>query len=110
MFKLKNDKYRQARGGYARFLTISCKACSRPLCLYQKDGPGPLKRTYLDRFVAPTKLVELQKHTNPPAYLKCQNCGKTIGKLYLYDKEPRLAYRMSDGEFTKKVTKGIFGP
>ena len=45
----KNDPYRQARGGYARLLAVSCATCGMHLFYYQKDGPGIVKRLYLDR-------------------------------------------------------------
>ena len=45
----KNDPYRQARGGYARLLAVSCATCGTHLFSYQKDGPGIVKRLYLDR-------------------------------------------------------------
>ena len=34
----KNDPYRQARGGYARLLAVSCATCGTHLFSYQKDG------------------------------------------------------------------------
>ena len=43
----KNDPYRQARGGYARLLAVSCATCGTHLFSYQKDGPGIVKRLYL---------------------------------------------------------------
>ena len=45
----KNDTYRKARGGYARLLAVSCATCGTHLFSYQKDGPGLVKRLYLDR-------------------------------------------------------------
>ena len=45
----KNDTYRQARGGYARLLAVHCATCGTHLFSYQKDGPGIVKRLYLDR-------------------------------------------------------------
>ncbi|KKS56835.1 MAG: hypothetical protein UV23_C0035G0007, partial [Candidatus Nomurabacteria bacterium GW2011_GWF1_42_40] len=51
VFTLKRDKFRKARGGYARILEIRCEKCGHFLALYQKDGPGPLKRMYVDRIL-----------------------------------------------------------
>jgi hypothetical protein len=45
----KNDRYRKAREGYARLLAVSCATCGTHLFSYQKDGPGIVKRLYLDR-------------------------------------------------------------
>ena len=45
----KNDTYKQVRGGYARLLAVSCATCGTHLFYYQKDGPGIVKRLYLDR-------------------------------------------------------------
>ena len=45
----KNDTYKQARGGYARLFAVSCATCGTHLFYYQKDGPGIVKRLYLDR-------------------------------------------------------------
>ena len=45
---LKNEKYKKARGGYSCLLSISCEECGAHICDYQKDGPGILRRMYLD--------------------------------------------------------------
>ena len=45
----KNDKFKRARGGYSRMLQISCEKCNAKICKYQKDGPGNLRRMYIDR-------------------------------------------------------------
>jgi hypothetical protein len=81
---LKNDKYKKARGGYSRLLSIACEGCNRHLCDYQKDGPGILKRMYLDRI------------SNSKKYSNLQN---------IYEKENRLAYRLFVGAITKKIIK-----
>jgi len=47
--KYKNDEYKQVRGGYSRGYQIFCRKCNKPICAYQKDGPGNLRRLYLDR-------------------------------------------------------------
>ncbi|OGH74144.1 MAG: hypothetical protein A3C90_03450 [Candidatus Magasanikbacteria bacterium RIFCSPHIGHO2_02_FULL_51_14] len=96
--KLKNDRYRKARGGYSRFLRISCESCGAFLLLYQKDGPGPLKRLYIDRIVAPEELSKAKQ-------LVCPSCKKVIGTFSIYEKEKRLAYRLYQDAVTKKITK-----
>ncbi len=101
IFLLKNDIYRKARGGYARFLNLYCASCKHHLALYQKDGPGPLKRLYLDCILAP----EITKNKKE---LICKSCKKIIGTRYIYQKENRPAIRLYQGAITKKVGKGIY--
>lgn len=108
-FKLKNDKYRKTRGGYSRFLLIRCSKCETPFALYQKDGPGPLKRMYLDRILAPEALAGLEKlHIKDVKHMICPKCKQSIGTPYIYDKENRLAFLLNPTSFTKKITKGSF--
>ncbi|MCX6786138.1 MAG: hypothetical protein NTZ18_04835 [Candidatus Komeilibacteria bacterium] len=101
MFSLKNDNYRKARGGYARFLNLYCSSCKHPLVLYQKDGPGPLKRLYLDRVLTP----EISKNKKE---LICKSCRKIIGTRYIYKKENRPAIRLYQDAITKKISRGIY--
>jgi len=101
IFILKNDNYRKARGGYARFLNLYCASCKYHLALYQKDGPGQLKRLYIDRILAP----EVPKNKKE---LICKSCKKIIGTRYIYQKENRLAIRLYQDAVTKKVSKGIY--
>ncbi len=93
---MKNDMYRQARGGWSRIFEISCEDCDTHVCFYQKDGPGPLKRMYLDRFIdkAPKEKV-----------LICNKCGQELGLMYIYEKESRPAYRLFQDAVTKKIVK-----
>jgi len=98
-FSLKNDKYRKARGGYARFLNLSCSGCKHHFSLYQKDGPGPLKRLYLDRILAPEVFKTKKDFT-------CASCKRMIGTKYIYKKETRSAIRLYQDALTKKVSKG----
>lgn len=102
-FLLKNDRYRKIRGGYARFLNLYCDSCKHHLALYQKDGPGPLKRLYIDRILAP----EFFKNKKE---LICKSCKKIIGTRYIYQKENRPAIRLYQNAITKKVGKGIYLP
>lgn len=95
--QLKNDKYRKARGGRSRLLEVSCESCGASLFLYQKDGPGPLKRVYVDRIIKPVMGKAKQ--------LICKSCKKVIGTFYIYEKEKRPAYRLYQDAVTKKVTK-----
>lgn len=103
---LKHDKYRKSRGGYSRFLEISCEKCGNFLAVYQKDGPGPLKRMYLDRIFSPKNLTDLQK-TPLKQILNfiCPRCKQVIGIPFVYKKEQRLAFRLFEGSVTKKVKR-----
>ncbi|HMS22499.1 MAG TPA: hypothetical protein PKA38_01925 [Candidatus Levybacteria bacterium] len=110
-FKLKTDKYRKARGGYSRFLNLYCSSCKSHLLLYQKDGPGPLKRAYLDRIIAP-KILSLYQHEKliKVPNLACMKCGIIVGTPYIYAKEKRSAFLLNPSAFFKKVGKGIYPP
>ncbi len=101
-FELKKDQYRKNRGGYSRFLNIFCDSCSAHLALYQKDGPGELKRMYLDRILAP----KIKK--NKTMDFKCSACQKVVGTFYNYKKEDRPAIRLYQGSVIKKVGIGIY--
>ena len=104
--EFKNDKYRKTRGGYSRFLNLSCAKCSSHVALYQKDGPGILKRMYLDRIFSPENLVGLEgialKKMTP---LTCQKCKQILGVPFLYDKEDRPTFRLFEGSVSKKIAK-----
>jgi ribosomal protein S27E len=81
--KLKTDIYRKARGGHSRLLRLKCRKCKRLICIYQKDGPGPLRRMYIDRMNPKPKTK----------FLNCK-CGAMIGTRYTYKKERRPAYKL----------------
>ncbi len=100
----KSDRYKKARGGYSRLLDISCAKCGAHLFYYQKDGPGVLKRMYLDRIYASKKYANLQKeHVKNVPQLLCVNCKQHLGIPYIYAKEDRLAYRLFVGAVSKKI-------
>lgn len=103
---LKRDKFRKARGGHARALEIRCEKCGHFLALYQKDGPGPLKRMYVDRILSPQNLANL---LNTPfkklPQLACDRCQRLIGVPYLYEKEKRPAFRLFVDSIVKRITK-----
>src|SRR5215510_8933519 len=102
----KNDAYKQARGGYARLLAVSCASCGTHLFYYQKDGPGIVKRLYLDR-IYQSKVYEGLQHRAlqhiPP--LLCPQCGEHLGIPIVYQKEQRLAFRLFAGAVTTKIRK-----
>ena len=97
MEDFKRDMYKRSRGGYSRLLDVSCVKCNTHLCYYQKDGPGILKRMYIDRISEPKFALNKQ--------LVCQKCKQVIGVKYVYEKETRLAYRLFVGTVTKKITR-----
>jgi hypothetical protein len=102
----KNDPYRQARGGYARLLAVSCTTCGTHLFYYQKDGPGLVKRLYLDRIYQSHAYEGLQHRalTQLPQLL-CLRCGEHLGMPMIYQKEHRLAFRLFAGAVTTKISK-----
>ncbi len=95
--KLKNDKFKKAQGGYSRLLQISCRKCNSVICMYQKDGPGNLRRMYLDRIVDPQVSV-MRKD------LTCQK-GHLLGVKIMYEKENRPAFRLFVDSVAKKIVK-----
>lgn len=96
---LKNDKYRKARGGHSRLLDVSCAKCNTHIFYYQKDGPGILKRAYLDRIVG----LNVKGKTN----LICPKCKELLGVPIIYKKENRPALRLFVGAVSKKITKAL---
>ena len=101
--KFKNDRYKKARGIFSRMLEISCAGCGNQILQYQKEGPGSLKRMYLDRIHAPDNLVGLErsdlKDLKP---LKCDQCDTMLGTPYCHKREGRLAYRVIPGRISKR--------
>lgn len=92
---MKNDKYSQARGGWSRILDVMCEKCNGHICFYQKDGPGPLKRMYVDRM--------LDIKPSAPK-LVCDNCDHELGMKITYVKENRPAYRLFQNSVNKSIT------
>lgn len=112
-YDFKKDKYSKVRGGNSRFLDIFCSACNSHVALYQKDGPGALLRTYLDRIFAPTELSDLQYKNEAKKglpNLQCTKCQALIGVPMVYEPENRLAFRMVHGSFAKKNSDGTYPP
>jgi hypothetical protein len=93
----KNDKYKKVRGRYSRFLDISCQKCNKHICYYQKDGPGNLRRVYIDRIIE--SKIPLSKK-----YFSCIN-NHLLGIKIIYDKEKRPAFRLFVDAVTKKIIK-----
>lgn len=102
--KLKQDKYRKARGGHSRLFDIECSKCHHHLFYYQKDGPGILKRTYLDRIYDSNAYGNLQHlPINKLPQLVCEKCKEHIGVPFVYKKEYRLAFRLFEGSVSKQI-------
>lgn len=101
---LKKDKYRESRGGYSRFLNVFCHHCGKKILIYQKDGPGDLKRMYLDRIISPESMIKFQSLSikNIPDLI-CSKCKYTIAIPYIYPKEKRKAFRIFTGAIVKKI-------
>jgi hypothetical protein len=102
--EFKMDAYLRCRGTPA-LISISCAHCDKYLMVYQKDGPGPLLRCYLDRIHHPEPLENRQhdlfdKRHSP--VLECSHCKAVIGVPMIYKKENRPAYRMRKGLFKIK--------
>ncbi|MFZ2226810.1 MAG: hypothetical protein WA064_01730 [Candidatus Moraniibacteriota bacterium] len=95
--KIINDKYKKSRGGYSRILHISCQKCGAPICHYQKDGPGNLRRMYVDRILEPK--ISLTKKD-----FSCSN-GHLIGVRIVYRKENRPAFRLFVDSVIKKIVR-----
>lgn len=89
--KIKRDKYFKKRGSYSRIIKVKCAKCNKTLFEYQKDGPGWLKRCYLNRIISKTKF-------NPSKKLKC--CGVIIG-LPIKHKDGRDAFKLVRGKFKR---------
>lgn len=95
--KLKNDKYRKTRGGRSRMLEIRCEKCNSLVCYYQKDGPGILKRIYIDRIFNPKVSVSGKNFV-------CSK-GHLLGVKIIYAKEKRPAFYLFVGSIKKKIVK-----
>ncbi len=105
-YKVRKDGYRRSRGNTSTLYEIDCSGCDHVLFVYQKDGPGPIKRCYLDRIawasdedlvVSPQQAVDGQF----PG-LFCDQCDQPIGTPMFYQPEDRPAYRMIPGSFHKR--------
>jgi len=92
-----NDRYKKNRGGYSRILAISCQKCGAAICKYQKDGPGNLRRMYVDRISEPKVSIARKD-------LTCSK-GHLVGVKITYERENRPAFRLFVDSVTKKIVK-----
>ncbi len=106
--KIKKDKYFRERGGTAKIIRISCMQCGNTVLVYQKDGPGWLKRCYLNRIVSPEKYHGLQSNKNIKEPKNLGNlvciCGSIIG-YPMKHKDGRLAFYLIRGKFKRSIIK-----
>ena len=101
---MKKDKYLRERGGTAKLINVSCMTCGKLIFVYQKDGPGWLKRCYLNRILTSKEYAEMQKNRiikepNDFGNLIC-SCGNIIGSPMRH-KDGRLAYHLIRGKFKR---------
>lgn len=102
----KKDKYKSARGGHSRLLNVCCRKCENIVVVYQKDGPGNLRRLYLDRIFEPANLSGLQSmNIKDISILTCQHCSEILGTPYMYPKEKRKAFRLYQDAVIKRLRK-----
>ncbi len=109
---MKKDKYFLARGGTAKIINVNCAKCGKLIFVYQKDGPGWLKRCYLNRIISPEKYSSLQKDkrirtTSDLKNLACE-CGEIIGNPIQHTfrsdnvtPDGRLAFHLIRGKFKR---------
>ncbi len=105
-FSFKRDKYKSTRGGHSRLLDVCCRKCESTVVVYQKDGPGSLRRLYMDRIFAPDELSNLQiLDMKKIPILKCKKCDEVLGTPYVYQKEKRKAFRLYQDSVIKRLRK-----
>lgn len=105
-FEFKRDKYKSDRGGHSRLLNLYCRVCENLIAIYQKDGPGNLRRLYIDRIFYPKSFNNLQdKPLSEIPNLICSKCKEAIGTPYIYKKENRKAYKVYQDMIVKKIRK-----
>jgi GTP cyclohydrolase II len=97
-FPVHRDKYFRERGGFARVLEIACARCGQPLLVYQKDGDGPLLRSYYNRIIHPLDLVPPAGEATGSDYAQfaCPACRAGCGQTTRY-KDGRLAIEYRHG-------------
>ena len=93
------DKYSQRRGGHARLYKINCAKCGAFVFLNQKDGPGILKRAYIDR-INPSA-----KYSIKSRFLVCKKCKDLLGAPCVYPREKRPAIEFFVGAVKKTRIK-----
>jgi DNA-directed RNA polymerase subunit M/transcription elongation factor TFIIS len=108
--KFKKDRFSKRRGGTSKALDIFCKKCSNLVLIYQKDGPGPLLRCYVDRILYPKNSIPKNiKYVKQMPKLTCDDCGALIGTPMRYRRhgENRLAFNMVKASFKKRISTQV---
>lgn len=91
---LKRDIFKDNRGTWSRFYDIFCRKCSGFVTIYQKDGPGELRRMYLDRIVSIDYSDINLNNCKESKNFVCPHCSEILGVSYIYQKENRIAMRL----------------
>lgn len=106
--KLKKDRYSARRGGSSKALDIYCRRCNSIVIVYQKDGPGPLLRCYVDRIIYP-KEYKQNIRDGKLEKLTCNDCDAIMGLPIRYKEhgEDRLAFNMVKSAFKKKISTSV---
>lgn len=84
------DDFTLSRGD-PQLLEILCNKCKNSLLIYQKDGPGFLMRSYLDRIHTSEIDLEKYKADSKSPIVQCPYCCYKLGCLDVYEKENRPA-------------------
>jgi len=108
--KFKKDRFSARRGGTSKALDIFCKRCGNLVLIYQKDGPGPLLRCYVDRILYPKQYVPKNlRYVRQISKLTCNDCDALIGIPMRYRRhgEDRLAFNMVKTSFKKKISTHV---
>ncbi|OGM25752.1 hypothetical protein A3D00_02625 [Candidatus Woesebacteria bacterium RIFCSPHIGHO2_02_FULL_38_9] len=79
MYQFIRDVYKNNRGSWSRVLDVTCHYCKKHLFFYQKDGPGLLKRSYIDRIIDLRPKISKEFH--------CFHCNELLGIFQPYKKE-----------------------
>jgi len=108
--KIKKDRFLRERGGTTKIVNVSCVKCGKLIFVYQKDGPGSLKRCYLNRIIEPEQFSKLKKDPNIKETKDLKNltcsCGQIIGSPIRY-KDGRLAFHLIHSNFKRSLNKEV---
>jgi len=105
-YTFKKDIYRKSRGNYSRLIDIYCRKCRNLVAIYQKDGPGDLRRLYLDRIYHPKNLMHIEeKNIKSLKNLTCTKCKEILGTPGIYAKENRKIFRLYQDAVIKSIRR-----
>lgn len=99
---MKRDRHLKKRGGKFKIVNVSCSKCGKRMFVYQKDGPGWLKRCYINRILEPENYLKIKK-IEDMKNLVC-SCKSVIGKPITH-KDKRLAFKLVRGNFKRTLNK-----